>query len=161
MTGAWIRCSRTTDSMFARYTYGGADVTYPQAFPVEKNGVLNPIAFSGSNRLNHAPSMQATVQEIHSFTPSIVNQFALGYTRYALKVTPIDLGNYTSQQLGLLGSNTSYVASGLASFSLSGYSGYSSSSVPEIVPQNTYQLSGHGLLYAGSAFVEVWIQRGA
>ncbi|MBV8820378.1 MAG: TonB-dependent receptor, partial [Acidobacteriaceae bacterium] len=129
------------DSMFARYTYGGADVTYPQALPVSKNGVLNPLSFAGSNRLNHAPSTQATVQEIHSFTPSLINQVALGYTRFYLEVTPIDLGNYTSQLLGLQGSNTSYVASGLASFSLSGYSGYSSSSVPEIVPQNTYQVS--------------------
>ncbi len=91
--------------------------------------------------MNHAPSTQATLQEIHSFTPSIVNQFALGYTRWFLQVTPIDLGNNTSQQLGLLGSNTSYVASGLASFGVTGYTGYSSSSVPEIVPQNTYQIT--------------------
>ncbi len=127
--------------MFARYTYGGADITYPNAVPVEKNGVLNPLSFAGSNRLNHAPSTQATLQEIHQFGPSLVNQIAIGYTRFYLQVTPIDLGNNTSQALGLLGSNTSYVASGLASFSLSGYSGYSSSSVPEIVPQNTYQIS--------------------
>jgi len=41
----------------------------------------------------------------------------------------------------LLGSNTSYVASGLASLGISSFTGYSSSSVPEIVPQNTFQLS--------------------
>ena len=129
------------DNMFARFTWGGADVTYPQAVPVEKDGVLNPLSFAGSNRLNHAPSLQATAQEIHTFSPSVVNQLALGYTRFYLEVTPIDLGNYTSQKLGLLGSNTSYVASGLASLSINGYSGYSSSSVPEIVPQNTEQIS--------------------
>ena len=129
------------DNMFARYTYGGADVTYPRALPVEKDGVLNPLSFAGSNRLNHAPSTQGTLQEIHSFTPSLINQLALGYTRFYLQVTPIDLGSNTSEKLGLEGSNTSYVASGLASLSLSGYSGYSSSSVPEIVPQNTYQVS--------------------
>ena len=129
------------DSMFVRFTSGTSDVTYPKALPLATNGVLNPVSFAGSNRLNHAPSQQSTVQEIHSFTPSLVNQVAIGYTRFALRVTPIDLGNYTSNLLGLQGSNTSYDASGLASFSLSGYSGYSSSSVPEIVPQNTYQLS--------------------
>src|ERR1700722_856272 len=129
------------DSMFVRFTSGTSDVTYPKALPLATNGVLNPVSFAGSNRLNHAPSQQSTVQEIHSFTPSLVNQAAIGYTRFALRVTPIDLGNYTSNLLGLQGSNTSYDASGLASFSLSGYSGYSSSSVPEIVPQNTYQLS--------------------
>ncbi len=129
------------DNMFVRFTSGTSDVTYPKALPLMTDGVLNPVSFAGSNRLNHAPSQQSTVQEIHSFTPSLVNQAAIGYTRFALRVTPIDLGNYTSNLLGLQGSNTSYDASGLASFSLSGYSGYSSSSVPEIVPQNTYQLS--------------------
>jgi len=129
------------DGIFARYTQGSSDVTYPSALPIEKGGVLNSLAYSGSNRLNHAPSLQATVQEVHSFTPALVNQAALGYTRFYLRVTPIDLGNNTSDKLGLTGSNTSYVASGLASFSLSGYSGYSSSSVPEIIPQNTFQIS--------------------
>ena len=130
------------DSMFARYTYGAADTTLPHDLPLEKNGVLNPFSFTGSsNRLNHAPATQATLQEIHSFTPAMVNQIALGYTRWYLQVTPVDLGNYTSEKLGLIGSNTSYVASGLASLGFSGYTGYSSSSVPEIVPQNTYQAS--------------------
>jgi hypothetical protein len=130
------------DSMFGRYTYGGADVGYPNAVPAENNGVLNPLSFAASNRLNHAPSMQATWQEIHSFTPSMINQLALGYTRFDLQVTPLDIGNNTSQKLGLDGSNDgSYVASGLASFTYSGYSGYTSRSVPEIVPQNTYQVS--------------------
>jgi hypothetical protein len=130
------------DSMFARFTYGRADLTLPNDLPLEKNGVLNPLSFTGSsNRLNHAPAHQGTVQEIHSFTPALVNQLALGYTRWYLNVTPVDLGNYTSEKLGLLGSNTSFVASGLASLGISGYTGYSSSSVPEIVPQNTYQLS--------------------
>jgi hypothetical protein len=149
------------DSMFARYTYGGADLTLPHDLPIEKDGVLNPIAFVGtSQRLNHAPSTQATVQEIHSFTPTLVSQLALGYTRWYLAVTPIDIGNYTSQKLGLLGSNDSYVASGLASLSFSGgYTGTgNSNSVPEIVPQNTLQLSDavsltrgkHSMKFGGS-----------
>jgi outer membrane receptor protein involved in Fe transport len=119
---------------------------------------LNPLSFAGSNRVNHAPSLQATVQEIHGFSPNVVNQLAVGFTRFYLQVTPIDLGNYTSQQLGLLGSNTSYVASGLASFSISGYSGYSASSVPEIIPQNTEQITdsvsythgAHSMKFGGS-----------
>ena len=129
------------DSMFARYTWGGAEVTFPKALPVVNNGVLNPLSFAGSNRLNHAPSTQATLQEIHSFSPALVNQIALGYTRWFLQVTPLDLGQNISTMLGLQGSNTSYVASGMASIGITGLSGYSESSVPEIVPQNTYQFS--------------------
>jgi len=132
------------DSMFARYTYARGDLILPHDLPVEKNGVLNPIAFVGtSQRTNHAPSTQATLQEIHSFGPALANQLALGYTRWFLDVEPIDLGNYTSQKLGLQGSNTSFVSSGLASLGFSGgYTGTgNSNSVPEIVPQNTWQLS--------------------
>ena len=148
------------DTMFMRYTYGGADQSLPQDFPLEKNGVLNPLAFVGSSqRVNHAPSTQATLQEIHSFSPSLVNQIALGYTRWYLDVTPVDIGNYTSQKLGLQGSNTSYEGSGLAVLGLSGYTGESSSnSIPEIVPQNTLQLSDtlsytrgkHSMKFGGS-----------
>ena len=70
------------DAMFARYTYGRADITYPDT-PVIKNGVINPLAFAqgntiaGSLALNHAPSQQATLQEIHQFTPNLSNQLAL------------------------------------------------------------------------------------
>ncbi len=125
-----------------------------------QNGALNPLAFVGSSgRVNHAPSTQATLQEIHTFSPNLVNQLALGYTRWYLDVTPADIGNNTSQKLGLLGSNTSYEGSGLAVLSLSGYTGESSSNnVPEIVPQNTLQLSDtvswthgqHSMKFGGS-----------
>ncbi len=148
------------DSMFARYTYGGADLTQPQDFPIVKNGVLNPLAFVGSNqRPNHAPSTQATLQEIHSFSPALVNQLALGYTRWYLDVTPEDIGLNTSQMLGLQGANTSYEGSGLATLSFSGYTGTSNSNnIPEIVPQNTWQLSDtlsytrgkHSMKFGGS-----------
>ncbi len=149
------------DSMFARYTYGGADLNIPQDFPVEKNGVLNPLAFVGSSqRLNHAPSTQATLQEIHSFSPALVNQVALGYTRWYLAVTAVDAGNNTSQKLGLLGSNTTPEGSGLAVLNVTGYTGESNSNnIPEIVPQNTWQLSDtlsytrgkHSMKFGGSA----------
>jgi outer membrane receptor protein involved in Fe transport len=134
------------DSMFARYTHGDADTTFPGT-PVLVNGAINPFAFAqgtataGSLRLNHAPSDQATVQEIHQFSPSVVNQLALGYTRFALRVAPLDQGFNTAQRLGLQGANTGENAGSMASLSISGYQGYSSSNLPEIIPQNTWQIS--------------------
>jgi outer membrane receptor protein involved in Fe transport len=147
------------DSMFGRVTYGRADITYPKT-PVQINGAFNPLAFAqgsalaGSLRLNHAPSTQATIQEIHSFSPSLVNQLALGDTRFALTVTPLDTGYNTSARLGLLGSDTGSVASGLASLSISGFSGYSASFVPEIVPQNTWQATDSFSYTHGSHLVK-------
>lgn len=134
------------DSMFVRYTHGDADTTYP-ATPVLINGAINPLAFAqgaataGSLRLNHAPSDQATIQEIHQFTPSIVNQLALGYTRFALQVTPLDENFNIAQRLGLQGANTGANSGAMASLSVSGYQGYSSSNLPEVIPQNTWQVS--------------------
>jgi outer membrane receptor protein involved in Fe transport len=134
------------DSMFARVTHGTADITYP-ATPVFINGVLNPLAFAqgsataGSLRLNHAPSSQATLQEIHTFSPTITNQVAFGYTRFALSVTPLDEPYNVAQKLGLQGANTGADSGAMSSLSISGYSGYSSGNLPEIVPQNTWQAS--------------------
>lgn len=134
------------DAMFARYTYGRADITYP-ATPVIENGVINPLAFAqgntiaGSLALNHAPSQQATVQEIHQFTPNLSNQLALSYTRFYLRVAPVDEGLNIASELGLQGANTDPNASGMSTLTISGASGYDSGSLPEIVPQNTYQLN--------------------
>ena len=134
----------STDSMFARYTYGTANITYPDT-PVLINGNLNPLAFAvpSSNTLRHNqdPSQQATIQEIHVFSPTLSNQFAFGYTREALNVTPLDAGYDTSQKLGLLGSDSPGQGNALASLTITGFSGYSSANMPEIVPQNTEEYS--------------------
>lgn len=133
------------DSMFGRYTDGRADITFPNT-PIEINGKLNPLAFAaggitGSLRPNHDPSQQATLQETHIFSPRMTNQFALGYTREVLHVAPLDSGYNTSEKLGLSGSDSPGQGDGLASMSISGYSGYSASFMPEIVPQNTEEAS--------------------
>jgi hypothetical protein len=135
-----------SDAMFARYTYGRADITYP-ATPVIKNGVINPLAFAqgssiaGSLALNHAPSQQATVQEIHQFTPNLSNQLALSYTRFYLRVVSLNEGLNIASRLGLQGADTGPNAAAMSTLSISGESGYDSGSLPEIIPQNTWQLN--------------------
>ncbi len=130
------------DSIWGRYTYATASVTYPDT-PVTINGAINPLAFappaSNTLRNNYDPSQQATIQEVHIFSPNLSNQAAFGYTREALNVTPLDQGFNTSEKLGLLGSNSPGQGSGLAVLSISGFSGFSSANLPEIVPQNTFE----------------------
>lgn len=139
------------DSMFFQYTNGRADVSFPNT-PVKTGNAFNPLAFAGANRKNHAPSLQATLQETHMFNSAVVNELALGYTRFVLRVTPLDTGYNTSAALGLLGANTASNAdgSGLASLTISGFSGYSASFQPEIVPQNTIQISDNLLFNYGA-----------
>jgi outer membrane receptor protein involved in Fe transport len=134
------------DTMFARYTWGRANITYPDT-PVMINGTINPLAFAqgstvaGSLTLNHAPSQQATWQEIHQFTPNITNQLALGYTRFFLQVSTLASGTNIAQKLGLIGADTGQNAADMASLVISSETGYNSGSLPEIIPQNTWQLS--------------------
>lgn len=134
------------DSFFGRLTQGFADISYPKT-PVFKDGSINPFAFAqgnataGSLTLNHAPSGQFTLQETHSFSSSLVNELALGYTRFALQVRPL-AGDYNiSQMLGLQGSNAGAGSGGLASLTIVGFRGYDSSNLPEQIPQNTWQLT--------------------
>ncbi len=134
------------DTMFGRVTHGSADITFPTT-PVLINGVINPLAFAqgsataGSLRFNHAPSAQATLQEIHQFSPSVTNQLALGYTRFALSVTPIDEDFNIATKLGLIGVNTGAYSGAMASLTVTGESSFSAGNIPEVVPQNTWQAS--------------------
>lgn len=139
------------DSVFLQYTNGRADVSFPKT-PVKVGSSFNPLAFAGANRNNHAPSLQATLQETHIFSSALVNELALGYTRFILRVSPLDQGYNTSAALGLQGANTATNTdgSGLASLTISGFSGYSASFQPEIVPQNTIQLSDNVLFNYGA-----------
>lgn len=127
-----------SDTFFGRVTYGRANVRWPGSVA---NGKLKPIGFIGSLRNNTAPSAQATWQETHIFSPTMVNHFAAGYTRYSLNSAPVDLGLNMAQKLGLKGANTDPSSSSMASIFMSGLSGHSSDFQPEIVPQNTWQFS--------------------
>src|SRR6185437_10960539 len=64
------------DSMFGRYTYGTATLSYP-GVPLTVSGALNPLAFAqpsgNSLRNNSDPSQQATIQEVHVFSPTFSN----------------------------------------------------------------------------------------
>jgi hypothetical protein len=132
------------DSMFARVTHGTANISFPNT-PVLINGQINPLAFAqgtataGSLRTNQAPSSQATLQEIHQFSPNVSNQIALGYTRFALSVAPLDESYNLASKLGLIGANTGPDSGAMASIGISGGSGYSAGNQPEVVPQNTWQ----------------------
>jgi hypothetical protein len=110
-------------------------------------GTINPLAFAqgsasaGSLKLNHAPSLQATLQEIHQFASNVTNQLALGYTRFYLRVSDLEEGLNIAQELGLQGADTGQNASAMSSLSISGESGYNSGNLPEIIPENTWQFS--------------------
>ncbi|MGA2145805.1 MAG: TonB-dependent receptor [Bryobacteraceae bacterium] len=134
------------DSIFGRVTHGTATISYPNT-PVLINGQVNPLAFAqgsataGSLKTNDAPSSQATIQEIHQFSPSVTNQLALGYTRFALNVAPLDETYNLATKFGLQGANTGPDSGAMAGLSITAEAGFSATNTPEVVPQNTWQAS--------------------
>ena len=131
------------DTMFARFTNGSADIGFPSV-PVLIDGAINPLAFTRPTMTltrNHAPSQQATLQEKHQFSSNILNQLALGYTRFYLRVTTLDEGFDIAQRLGLQGANTGPDSGSMTQLEIAGLSTNSSGALPEVVPQNTWQLS--------------------
>jgi hypothetical protein len=136
----------TASRFLARYTWGRANITYPNT-PVMINGTINPLAFAqgpalaGSLKLNDAPSQQARLQEVHHVTSNIVNQVALGYPRLFLRVSNLEEGMNIAQQLGLNSADTDENAGAMSSLTISGESPYSSSNLPEVIPKNTFQVS--------------------
>ncbi|MCS6952552.1 MAG: TonB-dependent receptor [Bryobacteraceae bacterium] len=132
------------DNFFARVTYGRALVRWP-ATPAFRDGQPNPPAFmivGTSPRNNDAPSFQATWQETHVFNPTLVNHFAVGYTRLVLRATPLDFGQNTAERLGLRGANTEPIGSSMANLNVAGIQAITPSSfVPLIAPQNTWQIN--------------------
>src|SRR5208282_4045911 len=136
-----------SDSFFARATYGRADVRWPTTPPVI-NGQLNSTAYlTGASSIagfltnNTAPSGQGTWQETHIFTPNLVNQFAVGYTRFALDVTPLEYGLNLAAKLGLQGANTDLTSSAMTDIGVADLTEVGSGFLPEKVPQNTYQIN--------------------
>jgi hypothetical protein len=136
-----------SDSFFARATYGRADVRWPTTPPVI-NGQLNSTAYlTGASSIagfltnNTAPSGQGTWQETHIFTPNLLNQFAVGYTRFALDVTPLEYGLNLAAKLGLQGANTDPTSSAMTDIGVADLTEVGSGFLPEKVPQNTYQIN--------------------
>lgn len=129
------------DSLFGRITDGTATVRWPDD-PPRIGGNINPVGYINSLRNNNAPSTQATVQETHTFTPTLINQFAIGYTRFGLAVYPFDQGLNTAAGLGLAGADTSPTASSISNLSISGITEIEpANNIPEVVPQNEWQVN--------------------
>lgn len=133
------------DTIFGRVTQGRADTTFPKT-PVLIDGAINPLAYTQGPTfdaflINHAPSQQATLQEIHQFSPAVTNQLAFGYTRFSLSALPLDENLDIATKLGLIGANTGAFSGAMSTLLVTGESAFSSANVPEIVPQNTWQVN--------------------
>jgi hypothetical protein len=88
------------DTIFSRFSYDQAGSYVPGGAP----GFAEQSAF-GSNQgiLNHARNV--SIGETHIFSPTIVNQFSVGYNRIFDYITSQGTGSCESAKLGIVGAN--------------------------------------------------------
>ena len=84
------------DSTFATFSFGNVQRIQPDPFPEPAGGGF----FSGTvSDLARA----AGISDVHTFAPNKINEFKVGYMRYAVQAIPFLAGNNVSGQLGIPG----------------------------------------------------------
>ena len=138
------------DSLFGRYSFNDADVYTPGALPavggIQAVGVNG--GFPGSALVR---AQNAGLNEIHTFSPTLILQQRLGYSRFANHVLPPNYGNNVMTQLGVPGINIDPDSSGMSTIGISGFQTLGDSgSIPIIDFNNTYQYAADMINSRGS-----------
>ncbi len=106
-----------TDQLFARYSYQPAHTVTPGPFAPPLVGSTNFQTAPKSDLANGA-----ALGETHVFSPTIVNEFRLGYNRVQDNLTPFDT-NYEAANFGIPGIPELPGVTGLPKFTISGFAG--------------------------------------
>jgi len=96
--------SGTHDRSFGRYSYF-SDVEQPVTPLPDGSGVVtgSVIGTGGGVGLSHVLGQQAVFNETHAFTPRLLNDFRVGYTRRGNTIAGPTLANTASTALGIPG----------------------------------------------------------
>jgi hypothetical protein len=96
--------ARTRDRAFARYSYF-SDVEQPVTPLPDGSGAItgSVIGTGGVVGLSHVLGQQAVFDEVHTFTPALVNDLHIGYTRRGNTIVGPSLADTASAALGIPG----------------------------------------------------------
>jgi hypothetical protein len=124
------------DSTFATFSFGNVKETQPDPFPEPAGGGF----FSGNiSDLARA----AGISDVHTFADNKINEFKIGYMRYAVQAIPLLAGENISGQVGIPGifdPNNSLETGGLPSMFINGWSSLGTTDwFPEVLTENNYQ----------------------
>jgi len=124
------------DSTFATFSFGNVQRIQPDPFPEPAGGGF----FSGTvSDLARA----AGISDVHTFAPNKINEFKVGYMRYAVQAIPFLAGNNVSGQLGIPGifdPNNALETGGLPYMAINGWSTLGTTDwFPEVLLENNYQ----------------------
>jgi hypothetical protein len=92
------------DRAFGRYSYS-SDVEQPVTPLPDGSGLISGtlIGTGGVSGLSHVLGQQAVFNETHTFTPHLLNDFHMGYTRRSNNIAGPRLGSTASAGLGIPG----------------------------------------------------------
>jgi len=124
-----------SDSIFGRFSYSNNIDNPPGPIPPP----LDAASFSSGNFLNRPRNLVIT--ETHIFTPRIVNELRLGYSRNRSERLQFDANQNLSAQLGIPGIPFATNNGGLPSFSVAGLNSFGSSEYqPTVETQEVYHI---------------------
>jgi hypothetical protein len=134
------------DSLFARYAIQDTETIPPSTYPATTiPGISTPVHLSNEGSFAGTafqPTTHAVTSYVRAFSPTIVNDFRVGFQRYQLSAVPEDfkpnggLGN----QLGVPNSNVTPLEQNLPIFSPANYLGIGGTrSLPLDRTQNMFE----------------------
>jgi len=124
------------NSFFGVFNYGNVDDRKPDPFP----GTAGGGSFTGN--INNK-ALMAGISDVHMFSPTRINEFKIGYTRYQVNARPFFGGQNLASQLGIPGINdpNNPATGGLPNMMISGLSSLGNGDwFPEVLHENNYQL---------------------
>ena len=139
----------TRDTLFGRYSFNDANVFSPGALPaVGDIQAVGANGFPGSALLR---AQNAGMNYTHTFSPTLILEQRLGYSRFANHVLPPNYGNNVMNGLGIAGINVDADSSGFSTISVSGFRSLGDSgSIPIIDYNNIYQYAAAMTKSAGN-----------
>ena len=123
------------DSAFATFDWGVVNAKHPDPFP----GTAGGGSFSGNIQ---DLALATGVSEVHTFSANKINEFKIGYARYAVQALGFFSDQALANQLGILGINQSPLGAtgGFPNIAISGLGSLGNQDwFPELLNENNYQ----------------------
>jgi hypothetical protein len=130
------------NTFFGRFSYNNVKTFTPGALPsVGGVGVVgNASLYSGNNKEG---AQNIILNYTHLFSPTLLAEFKVGYTRINILGTSLNYGKDISDNFGLANVNVSTETSGLATMNVIGYATLGDgNALPLNYLDNTFQYSG-------------------
>jgi Carboxypeptidase regulatory-like domain/TonB dependent receptor len=135
-----------SNSFFARWAFQRTSTVVPNTFPaVPVAGISQPVSLGNEDSFagtSFSPDQHAVADYVHIFSPRVVNDLRVGFTRFLLDYAAEGAvnGGTLGNQLGVPNSNTNPLQSNIPIFSPTNFTGIGQSrSLPIYRRENTFQ----------------------